>query len=440
MVECGVVEREPERVEVELTPTSAPPERRPREPSHRPSPTNVLATERSRLVVTGLVVCVLALGVGWLAGRSGGDNTSVDGAEPSTSTNGPTTTTVAPDALVTDTIAPVATTVRPTTTTSTLPPTYVRPVAVDQRLIGSGVELVGLDRTGGLLELDFDTGSLARSDLGSVNIEAQSMMVGEDWTAHFAYDQRAGLVIVDASGEQRLIVADDAWQILHEPGSDLFWQPVETSRNGVPARWEEIDLAGEATGREVSVQAGWGFGVDPSGGLVLQESGKTYRVDLDNTVSLLVDGNLLGLDEHVAVYRGCDDQLTCSIWVLDRATGDRRPLTLTDVDDTEVASLMSWGPPIQPAAIAPTGDSIAVVRFTPISTVLSLIDLATGDVTDLTTLLDQAPAVTWSADGDWVFFLDRDVPTCLVRATGETFPVADGVDGWWSAQVRPVSG
>lgn len=441
------MDREPERVEIELTPTDAPRQRREPPGGHVPSlprpPSHLLATERSRLITTAVGVGTVALCLGWLVGRAGGANEVASDAATTTTTFASVSPVGSVPVIAGDTLPPVVITAprpqRTTTTTLPPPPVSVTSVEIDARLIGSDIELVGGDSTGGIFELDVATGELTRTRVDASEFEPSTVTAGPSWVAYQAYGVQPNLTIIGPEGEHVVRSGADYFpaQLF---GATSLWRPAEVVENGRPFQWEELDLTGEPTGNVVDVRTGWATAVDPLGGLVVQESGKIFRVAADGQITLLADGDLFGLDENTVVYRGCDELFDCSLRIRDRSTGESRPVTVTGVDETQIGSILGWGSTSLDWVIAPTDDAILVTSYGSIGPVLVVINLETGVATSLDSTASQQISGSWSPDGRWVFYLVGYRPMCFDRTSGEQFPVVRaGLDQWRSVVSRPVA-
>lgn len=461
---------EPERIEIELTSNAAERnrlhQRHPARPTGSPefdptsaSPTDTVVTgpvdgqaqpttsDQRRLVVTAAVVGLVALLLGWSIGRAGGS-----GEVATTSATAPVTTERVLTSLLPGEALPSAstTTTRPprTTTTTTLAPPQQLLVDVDPRLFGVDLTLVAVEQQRFIVELDLGSATLLRRDLGRISADPGTMIVGDDWIAIAeAYDGRT--VVIRDDGVVGRVDVGDPWQLMWQPGTDLFWRQSYDSRYGWGARYEQVDLEGEPTGATIELPSGtWSWQTDPLGGLIVQASSKLYRVD-ESVIELIGSGDLIGLSRGVALTRDCDAQLRCGLAITDRATGESRRLDTTDAAGqlTTVESLYGWGPG-RFSSVSPDGSMAAVILPSNSGRqVLSLVDLASGVVVELGAI-DYAPAIAWSPDSRFAFFLGqhgggfgttRDL-NGFDRESGEVFPVFSEPVEWEAMAARPRSG
>ena len=411
------------------------------------------ATGDRRAFLIATTVGVLALVLGWLIGRTGGSDDVATG-----DTGPPVTTEVEPAELPPgDTLPSAVTTItrpRPTTTTSTLAPPARDFVEVDPRLAGIELTLVGVERGNVLVDLDLAAQTMTRRDLGGLRIEPGVLVAGDDWVA-----------IASPYGEQIWVVGDDGlreqvdlgepWGLLWQAGTDRFWREVDEfgwdqSAFSEPTTYEEIDLTGEPTGVVLELPFDmWSWQTDPGGGLLVERAGKLYTVD-ESSISLIGTGELIALSGDIALMRDCDEQLVCGLFVVDRSSGDVRPLPVGTVagEPKLVGAMWGWFSSAMSNTISPDGEMCAVMVSAADGPVLALLDLRSGDVVEVGE--DHAvPMVVWSPDGRFVFFLtgydgfgtyEGGDLNAYDRRTGEVFPVLSEIGAWESLVARPGTG
>jgi hypothetical protein len=115
----------------------------------------VVGSERTRLVSTAIGVGLLALLVGWIAGRAGGGDRDVAESDADTAEPAPATTVLPGEAMPeVDIGPPTATRPRRATTTTTPPRITVEQVSVTELLDDAGFVVAGLSRSGEIVRLD----------------------------------------------------------------------------------------------------------------------------------------------------------------------------------------------------------------------------------------------------------------------------------------------
>ena len=441
---------EPQRIEIELTTNAEMPDRtrhhldQPPAPSSEvvvgsdeAAPTGWLGSERGRLVVTATVVGLMALALGWSLGRVGGSGDVATSSVTAPESTAPGTTVV----LEGESLPPpqITTTVpkpRPSTTTSTLPSPVVEAVEVDQRLQGLDLTLVGLDNSNALVELDLAAGTITTQKIGWAGGEPGALIAGTDWIILNNPSSGTSLLLRD-DGRSQPVDIGYGWQPLWIADTDRFWRGSETQSWDARATFEEVDITGTPTGVAVELPAGtWPMFADADGGLVVLAAGKNYSVH-ESSIDLIGAGDLLGLSSDLSVLRDCDAQLQCGIRVTDRRTGEVRPLP-TDPTAGEAPLLQGpygWGA-TSTNSISPDGGLCVVIVQTSQNSTLGLVDLRTGALAELGSNL-YAPAVVWSADGRFAFFLDGQGLSAYDRQSAEVFPVLQDSARWTSLASRP---
>jgi hypothetical protein len=461
----GLVEDVGERIEIELVPNDEPADRH-RRPLRRRHPdtggdpgehgddgahddADDASRERRRLIAVAVSVGVVALLLGWTLGRGGRDDAPA-AADPETTTP-PTTTraTVPAD----DTIAPVdepATTVyrppfvAPRTATDLVEEgahIEVEAVAVDPRLAGSGLRMVGHHGFAAeLVEIDVDAGTATTFELDGLPPEpGGSLAVGDDWVVIPVYDGGSAFVIhVDGSVE-RASLQPDGSNLLFVPTVERFWRMATVFRGG-GMTVEEVGLDGEPTGVEVELPINaWPAMADPAGGVIVQSSGRWFSIDPAGAEPLGV-GEMVAIDDTMALLYDCPELDHCGLWRTDRATGERAEVPGNVARDERYLSTAWWNADAG-SGISPDRRRVAVmVDDGTGSGGLVIIDIESGEVTDVPLRGGGPPMVVWSPDGAFIVFLDGGgVPTAYALASGETFPVVtdSSLSGWSSLGRRP---
>lgn len=400
--------------------------------------------DQRRVFAVATVVGVLALLLGWLIGRG----TGADDVATSPITT-PATTEAVVETLMPGETLPSASTTRPrrTTTSTTLAPPTIETVQIDPRLDGVDLRLVGAEQGRVLVELDLAERTLTRQDVGR-SFEPEAMLVGEDWIALRSFNGGSTTLLRDGEPPQRVDLSEP-WEVLWQEGTDRFWRPDHESEsfNG-PSLYEEVDLTGEPTGVTLELPTGtWVQQTDLRGGLIVEVTGKHYSIS-ESGISLIGTGELIGLSVNIAVLRDCDEQLRCGLFVTDRQTGAVRELQLDPPRDEliPIEPLYGWGPPGMGRTISPGDTMVAVMLPSHEAPLLGLVDLSSGAVVELGETW-WTPAVAWSPDGRFAFFLDGEPDfggsgmrslSVYDRESGEVFPVSSEQLAWDSLSARPT--
>lgn len=458
----------PEPIEVELVAHEAPPERgnrrrrEPTDPTDGPHDETALdgvdgavgedGSDRNRLVRVAAVCAALALVLGWIIGRSTGGTDSVADDVPGATML--TTTTLAGPVetlpIVGEEIGsadfesqePVASIiVGPTESVPTESETAepgeavagptTEPVGVDERLAGAPIRLVGVEVGGVLVEADLAAGTLTRFGADRVSTDGLPLVVGDDWVLASRFGRAA---VVRSDGTVSEIDLGDRWDVLHVPGTELFWRASAEPRERDDAVvLSLVDLVGEPVGPTIELPAvAWPYAVDPqTGGVVVNGFPRNYVVRPDG-VDYLGVGTLVALTPDVVVVHDCDEELQCSLLVVDRATGTATPVPIDPELDVPPALFAGrFGAPPQ---LSPDGRWVPVVDGW--SSTTGIVELSTGRFVPLT---DDPffPTVVWSPDGRFAIVGDAMEIFAYDTVTDERFPVFTDTVRWVQLAVRP---
>ena len=457
----GVDGDPPEPIEVELTahapragrgrrrdlsppPAPLPDDGAPSDPPAGTAGSPAVRGDRTRLAVVASAAGVLALVLGWMLGRAttGGPDTA--GEEAAGSRRATTTTTVdAPTATLplvgeeidgADFEPPASPPVRvgPTTTEPIAPST--EPIAVDPRLADVAVRLVGVELDGTLVEVDVEAATFTSYSGTQILADGSPFIVGPDWVVGGWNGQNR---LVRSDGTAVTVSLGDPWTLLHVPGTDLFWRTAY-GIGGPNGTLDLVDLTGERVGPSIDLPPNtWPFVVDPaSGGVVVSAAGRYYVVTPD-TVEQLATGEIVGMSAEIIVSYDCDAALVCALHRIDRADGGSAPIPSDpDVDPAYTwQTIVGWGGG-RTAAVSPDGRWVSVVGSSWSSSVVGIIELASGRFVQLAPLASP-PVVVWSPDGRFAFTLDGQRVMAYDTDTGETFPAFTGVASWMQLGVRP---
>ncbi len=335
--------------------------------------------EQRRRFALAAIVGVVALGLGWLIGRTGGGGDDSTSSLTTPVTSESTTESSAPgDSL--PSAAPTTARPRPTTTTTIPPglaPLELYLVDVDPRLEGVELTLIGLEQEHVLAELDLARETVIRREIDPVGgAEPGSMIVGDDW------------VVLAREG-----MARTWWCTTMVPPNESSWAhsaarrwaPSSSGARWVSDGWESptlfelVDLTGRPVGAAIELPAAtWPLGSDPAGGLVVEAAGDVYSID-ESSVEYLGPGELIGMSSEIVVTRDCDDQLRCGLSITDRRSGDVRRLDVDPADGGMLQSLHGWSGS-SAKAISPDGSMCVVIVESGEGPRLGLIDLSSGEV------------------------------------------------------------
>ena len=416
---------------------AAPPELEAQLPPQTGSPGT--AIERRKLVVGAAAVAIVALFVGWALGRSGGSSAS-ENAQPET-TAADTSPSETPPLAEIPTTVPVTTrpvVVRAGPTTSTVPEWETSYVDVDPMAAALDVDVVLL---GGGRIAEIDTGSGEMRMLATRASYQQPPLIdaGTDWIVIRNFDVGGSQLVRD--GELPIDVSiGDPWSTHFQPATGLYWRIPNNFGNG-ETTVEEIDHEGHPTGRSIELPDGvWPVAADPAGGVLVSAPGGTYEIGVDG-VRRVTTGNLLSLNERIAVMTQCgDDFSTCGLFVVDRASGQQTQVDLMIPEPGglegvfDLQSPAFWGYPGLLETISPD-DRWAPVLVTNNAQQFGLVDLVTGQ---LVVLSANAPSgLWWSPDGSLALYSDNGRLMLFNTADGSSTNVLPSEGGVKAFAVRP---
>ena len=388
-----------------------------------------------RAVVVGVGAGVAGLTLGWLLGGASGSTEQATTASAPTSvpTDDEASAEATDDALAPiETVRPTPTTrARPTPTTRAFPAAETTEVALNPKLAGAAFRIVGVAGSSGTATIDVASGTMTRQDWLVGSIEPFGAVVGDGWFA--ASNPSSGNVqVFTPDGRQTSPDIGDPWSLLWVEGTDLFWRPTNEPFAAGVGGYELVDLSGDPTGPTIDGRGTWPAGVDPAGGVLTVGQGKTYSLR-EAGVEFVGSGELVAISADHAALRSCDEQLECGLFVLDRATGERREVP---VDPGIVRGTQFFFGP-QTGAVAPDGGALSFFAPTDRGIRLLVVDLGTGAVHELAADIGGPAGLSWSPDGRFGVFLLGTRPQLFVRETGEVEPLGDDLGSWRTVEIRP---
>lgn len=389
----------------------------------RPHPADGRPPARGQRRLVALTAGVGAAGllIGWLAGNAGDDpvaDTAVS-APPTVTTAPPSFTDdpalVEPEPPVLDPTTTGRPRPRPRPTSTTLPPLEIAPLeGLDPRLVGLPYELVTELPGGGLLYINLADATLTTMPRRG---EGGRVLAGDGWVAVPSPSANTLHVIFDGV-EGFAPLPTDVWQVFHASGAATMWLADNDVLTGQPGAVREVDAHGDPTGRAVEVPTLPAM-YDGAGAFIVTVGGDWFAVSADGS-SRLTTGALLAASATAALVEECDEQLMCTVSVVDRQTGARRTLAMPP---PSVSGAGAWIP--EGASISPDGRFATMTVQNPAQAYrwqLIAIDLTTEAVH---VLADDSyvPAVRWTADSRFAFFAHFTEIAAFDTSTGEVVPV-----------------
>jgi hypothetical protein len=353
------------------------------------------------LVVAGAVIAVVALFVGWALGRSGGTPASEAQPSPST-TEASGLETLAPAAVPSTVPATTRPVVRAGPTTTAVPEWHQATVVdLDPAAAALDIRIVVVGG-GRIVELDTGSGEMRSLTTGIRFTQPPLVNAGEDWILIRNLDSGESQLV--RNGELPVGVSvGDAWSTYFQRDTGMFWRVSPMFMASEPTDVDEIDVEGNETGRTFQMPAGvWPVAGDPAGGVVVGAPGGTYQVGPDGA-RRLTTGNLVALSPRIAVVTDCGEDFSdCGLFALDRTTGQRTEIDLSDSESGdpigvfELQSAAFWGSPELLGAVSPD-DRWAPTMITSSRQQFGLLDLTTGEFVSVSP--NPPSSLWWAPDG-----------------------------------------
>jgi hypothetical protein len=180
-----------------------------------------------------------------------------------------------------------------------------------------------------------------------------------------------------------------------------------------------IGLDGEPLGRSIDLRGWWPMQSDLTGGVVVQAGGGVYAVS-EAGARRVADGELVGTGVNHFLVRACDEALACGLFIVDRASGERRQVPVIQVDGQ--AQYYGWVG-TDSASVAPDGTAAILFGLDGDGQAASLLGTDTGVYRTLSRVSNTF-SVAWSDDSRYVVYSDGRVLQVHDRRTGDdiTFP------------------
>jgi hypothetical protein len=278
-----------------------------------------------------------------------------------------------------------------------------------------------------IVEYNTGTGERISFELPTFTAQPPVVQAGQDWIRLQNLDLKRTDLYQDHDRPERL-EGGFADFTLRQPGTDLFWV-VEGGRE--PPRVYETDRAGNETGVSLDVGRHGIVAADPAGGVVVEAPGGTYQVTPDDS-QRITTGRVIALNAQSALVEDCgdDEMMSCGLAVLDRGTGDSRPLTFVPPPSADAAN------PYQEAftgAISPD-NRYAALSVNGMHQGLGVIDLTSGAFTNLAAYPESG--LWWAPDGRNVIYMRGEQLFMYDFDEGAELAIVPDSDGLRSFAVR----
>ncbi len=289
-------------------------------------------------------------------------------------------------------------------------------------------ELVTLSPDRVLQRIELPSGRVRSLDLDGWG-DNPKLAVSDD--SIVVYDGRDVAVIRDDEVIRRFDVPDGVLFLEAWPATDSFVVTSAGSPSGTAERFVLSTDDGSLTPLITDASDAMLFGAATfmsTGELLVNGPGGVYSIGLEQQVRRVSGGDLLAVGRNHYVVDECDEMLQCAQFVVEAATGIRSPAMLDD--------LTRFGIVDPSTRIAPDGRSIVGTDSSRDTGYRQIIDVATGDRTDVGRLAAISYPDTWAADGSGLFVEDDGVVRFQVTDRAEVVTI-DGVGIVDSLMVRP---
>jgi hypothetical protein len=343
----------------------------------------------------------------WALARSGEDGATARDPATTTATTTPSVTpTGAPATTVPSETLPEVQ--RPRATTTTAP---TRTMSLLDRPVlpkPSGLRLVGLSPDGDLVRVDLDAGLVDETEVPGVRSGGGFLVPGNGRTLIGSWDNTGTyLVTHDGAWSQASAGFSNGAPILPGDRPDTAWVQRYDQRPPYGAALELMSFEGDLVAGPIDIAGGWTNWGDQRGGVLVEAPGGTYAVSATGALRLTT-GRVLASGVNHLLVKECDDALVCTVALVERDSGARRPLP------PELALGDGSFLPGTPS-IAPDGNGIVVFGARGAIFGLEYVDLVTHASVQLGD--PGGGAVGWTADGGYVLALSGVRLSVVDRAT-----------------------
>ena len=275
-----------------------------------------MATIERRPNIVGLLIVLFAVvggGVVWAATRSSSEGPAAPSSVASTS-------------------SATSTRAAPLTSPST---TVAQASVVDLQLPSpSGVVLFAHTAApNAVLRIDIDQHRVVSTPVGPVMSTAPAFLaVGPSAAVIRPYDNVPGYVVADSGAvtDPPGRLDDGTFMVCSDGRSNRLWVADESLL--------QVDFNGSLQAQIGGAQRPWAIGCDGAGEMLFQQGGATKVTGIE-APTLVTSNNLIAAGPRTFLVRECATATACPLTVVDRATGERRSLTL-DVAITDPQSLL----------------------------------------------------------------------------------------------------
>lgn len=434
---------ESKRVEVDLVSVGR---EDPESPFARPRDSAPVATghgppdrDERRTVAIAIVVGLVALGLGWMLGRSAADAPSLP--ELDVAETAAAVVTEEPIASVdavstpTTTLEAAASTSAPAADNPTAAAIVVEQVVIADAIAGQPLEVVVYGNGNRLLRLDLTNGQLTSQMVDRQPFGRPRLVVADDWAMLPTADPASPTILVQSDGDITTIDFSPNWLVLGPADGETVWLLAPDLLAGNPGSVKRVtELGTPVSGIELP---GPPSRIDPRGGFIVEASGGAYSVTEQATIRI-TPGKLIAVGPALAVAEECDELLVCTVVVIDRDTDERGRIEQAP-DGSRPPSLGAIGS----RSVSPDGTIAMVWVMDPTDRssgqpTIGTLDLATGEVVEVgpAQSIDQA---VWTPDSRFLLYISGGKLVAYDRESRDEVIVSAELIAIDAFGVRPIT-
>jgi len=365
-----------------------------------------MTTIERRPNVVGVLFALAALVAGlvvWLVARSSGDS---DGAPSAT-------------------VAATSTTTRAATSTAS-PSISFTPTATIDLVLPSASGVVLFAHTAdpnAVVRVEVDRGRVVATPVGSVLSTAPAFLaVGPSAAVVRPYDHVPGYVVADSGSvtDPSGLLDEGAFMACSDGRTDRIWLARESLL--------QVDYGGSLKAQvSGSGPRPWAIGCDGAGEM-LYRRGTDTLVTGDGPPKLVTSATLVAAGPRTFLVNDCSAATACSLTVIDRPTGERRPLTVGfAVATPQSFPLLTDG---RLGSISPDGRTAVLFRQ---PREVIFVDLESGTGRGISSIAGEFQSFVWSTDSRYLFYIgggyklyvfDRDTGNLKTLGVNNVFALA----------------
>lgn len=292
--------------------------------------------------------------------------------------------------------------------------------------------LVAVSDDGTVREVDIPDGAVRAIQLPRVAVQAE-LVVGSTSSLLASYGASDSLLLRAGEHPIEVQLPNERDQVRYVPSLDEYRSVAFTGDfDSLDVLRVLSDGTVETSTTSASGTTPWIRWVSPRGRDVISDAGGVYELSEGGDAVRITPGALIASSMNHLLVRECDETYVCGYSLVDWETLGATTVELGDF------SLTQFGNPIE---ISPDGTFIRTVSFGDAGGTVTLIDLETGQPTELAGNGFDTSASVWAGDSSGIFQTTGSLGLRFIdRATGEATSFGEEFGRVQSVSVRPPSG